>query len=214
MSEAGYGGWKPAILLARLRTGTMRLRVFLGVIAATLAASGAFSGLVGASTLSNSARQMNLAPVDLVAIASGAHESLMVGDVAAHRALITLTDDFSFMGPFGGKPSHAAQFTDARWAEIARFFRDGHDAEFELVQSYYSKDLAVLVATERAKVKVGGLPAQNWSLRVTLVFRREQGEWRLAHRHADPLVRAIPLHEAAKLADDGDEQETALWRGG
>lgn len=133
----------------------------------------------------------------------------MAGDVAAHRRLITLTADFSFMGPFGGQPSHAAQFTYARWAEIGRFFRNGRNAEFELVQSYYSKDLAVLVAKERATVEVGGLPAQDWSLRVTLVFKREQGKWRLAHRHADPLVKAIDLGEVAKLAN-GDGEEKAL----
>jgi ketosteroid isomerase-like protein len=26
-------------------------------------------------------------------------------------------------------------------------------------------------------------------LRVTQVFRREEGEWRLVHRHADPLMQ-------------------------
>lgn len=192
----------------------MKFRTLVSFLAATLAASGALNGIVGASTIGDSAPKKNLAPVDLVRIASGAHESLMAGDVTTHRRLITLTDDFSFMGPFGGKPSQAAQFTDARWTEIGRFFRNGRDAEFELVQSYYSKNLAVLVATERATVEVGGMPAQNWSLRVTLVFKREQGEWRLAHRHADPLARAMPLQEAAKLADDAGDDERALLRGG
>jgi ketosteroid isomerase-like protein len=47
---------------------------------------------------------------------------------------------------------------------------------------------------------VGGLPEQDWSLRVTLVFRREEGEWQLVHRHADPLVHSISLEQAAAIA--------------
>ena len=53
---------------------------------------------------------------------------------------------------------------------------------------------------KRSRVEVGGLPAQDWSLRVTLVYRREDAEWRLAHRHADPLVEGISLEQAAALA--------------
>ena len=43
-------------------------------------------------------------------------------------------------------------------------------------------------------------PAQDWSLRVTLVYRREPSGWRLVHRHADPLAPGIALEEAAQLA--------------
>jgi hypothetical protein len=42
------------------------------------------------------------------------------------------------------------------------------------------------------------------SLRVTLVYRRDGhctgGDWRLAHRHADPVVAGITLEQAAALA--------------
>ena len=47
---------------------------------------------------------------------------------------------------------------------------------------------------------MGDLPAQDWSLRVTLVFRRQGSEWRLAHRHADALVHPITFDQLADLA--------------
>ena len=54
------------------------------------------------------------------------------------------------------------------------------------------------------RVEVGGLPAQDWPLRVTLVYRRDGDEWRLAHRHADPLAAGISLEQAAAFARDED----------
>ena len=76
----------------------------------------------------------------------------------------------------------------------------GGDAELEVFQTYASGDLAVLVAIERQHGEVGGLPDQDWSLRVTLVYRRQGAEWWLVHRHADPLVRNVGLETAAALA--------------
>jgi hypothetical protein len=58
----------------------------------------------------------------------------------------------------------------------------------------------VLVLVERQHGQVGGLPDQDWSLRVTMLFRRDGDDWRLVHRHADPLVREITLDRAAALA--------------
>jgi hypothetical protein len=37
-------------------------------------------------------------------------------------------------------------------------------------------------------------------LRITLVFRREGDEWRLLHRHADPLTRPINPELMAAIA--------------
>ncbi len=84
-------------------------------------------------------------------------------------------------------------------AALERFFHGG-EAELDVVQSYTSGDLVVLVAIERQHGEVGGLPNQDWSLRVTLVFRRDGSEWRLLHRHADPLVHGISFEHLAALA--------------
>jgi hypothetical protein len=55
-------------------------------------------------------------------------------------------------------------------------------------------------SVERQAGTVGDLPPQDWSLRLTLVFRRDGTDWRLVHRHADPLVRAVDPGLFAALA--------------
>lgn len=125
--------------------------------------------------------------------------ALMRGDIELYRRLVPLAADFTLMSPFGGTPSRGAAYTEETWASIGRFFRNGTLRQ-ELVQAYASADLVVLAVVERSHVEVGGLPAQDWALRVTLVYRREGSEWRLAHRHADPLANGIAVAEAAGLA--------------
>lgn len=136
----------------------------------------------------------------LVQRATQAHVALMRGDLQTYRGLITCSDDFTLMSPFGGQPTHAVDLSESRWQEIARFFRQGRDSTLELVQAYRADDLVVLAAIERTHVAVGALAAQPWALRVTLVFRRQHGQWLLVHRHADPLAEGIAVEESAALA--------------
>jgi hypothetical protein len=56
------------------------------------------------------------------------------------------------------------------------------------------------VTVEHQHGEVGGLPDQQWPLRVTLVFRHGPTDWQLVHRHADPLVHRISLEQASALA--------------
>jgi ketosteroid isomerase-like protein len=136
---------------------------------------------------------------ELIQRSAESNAALMRGDIDRYRALITLTEDFTLMSPFGGAPTHGSDMTSEGWEAMGRFFRNG-TFEMELVQSYGSADMVVLAVIERAHVEVGGLPAQDWPLRVTLVYRREGSEWRLAHRHADPLAGGISLERAAAIA--------------
>jgi ketosteroid isomerase-like protein len=103
------------------------------------------------------------------------------------------------MSPFGGEPTRGFDTSPERLEALERFFQGG-EAELELVESYTSGDLVVLVVIERQHGQVGGLPEQDWSLRVTWVFRREGSEWRQVHRHADPLVNGISFEQLAALA--------------
>ena len=146
------------------------------------------------------------AVAELIRRSAEANAALMRGDVQGYCALVPHTDDYTLMSPFGGTPTHGAAMTDERWEAIGRFFRNG-TFEQEVVQSYHSADMVVLAIIERCHVEVGGLPVQEWPLRVTLVYRREDGEWRLAHRHADPLVKGVSLEQAAALARGTDRAD-------
>ena len=139
------------------------------------------------------------AVAELIRRSAEANAALMRGDVDGYRALIPHTDDYTLMAPFGGTPTRGSDMTEERWEASGRFFRNG-TFEQEVVQSYASADMVVLAIIERCRVEAGGLPAQEWPLRVTLVYRRDGNEWRLAHRHADPLVKGVSLEQAAALA--------------
>jgi ketosteroid isomerase-like protein len=134
----------------------------------------------------------------LVDLSKESNAALLRGDVGTYAALVKHADDFTLMSPFGGKPTRGT-LTGERMQSIGKFFKNG-SIEQELVQAYASPDLVVLATIERAHVEAGGLPAQDWGLRVTLVYRREGSGWRLVHRHADPLADAIGLNQAAALA--------------
>jgi ketosteroid isomerase-like protein len=135
----------------------------------------------------------------LLAHTQEANAALMRGDAETYRKMVAIPDDFTLMSPFGGEPSRASQYTPEKWDRMARFFKNGTQKQ-EVVQSYSSQDLVVLALIERDEVEVGGLPPQEWALRVTLVYRRDGTQWRLIHRHADPLANGISLQQAARLA--------------
>ena len=136
----------------------------------------------------------------LVERADRANAAFMRGDMNTwHRVAGPIAEDFTLMQPFGGPASHGFDASPERLAAMARYFADG-TAELEVVETYASTDLVVLVLIERQRARVGGLPEQDWSLRVTQVYRRRGGAWELVHRHADPLVRNLGLEKTAALA--------------
>jgi ketosteroid isomerase-like protein len=125
--------------------------------------------------------------------------ALLVGDIKQYREIVGYTDDFMLMGPFGGEPTRGRDLTSERWDAMGRFFKNGTFKQ-EIVQTYASDNMVVLVIIEYCNAEIGGIPAQEWQLRVTLVYRREGSEWRLAHRHADPLVFGVSRETSAALA--------------
>jgi ketosteroid isomerase-like protein len=136
----------------------------------------------------------------LVQRVSEAAQALISGDVEGYLARITHARDYTLMSPYGGVPTRGFDDSDTALDAMAQFFRGG-EASVEVVETYTSGDLAVLVVVERQRGTVGNLPEQDWSLRVTWVFRRTaESEWELVHRHADALVHAIDHARLGSLA--------------
>jgi ketosteroid isomerase-like protein len=135
---------------------------------------------------------------ELIQRAAEAASALIRGDARAYFTLLPHADDYTLMAPFGGELRQGVDTSTETLDALASYFQGG-EAEFEVVQSYTSPELVVLVVIERQHGKVGGLPEQDLSLRVTLVFRRGDSEWQLVHRRADPLVHPISEDELGAL---------------
>jgi ketosteroid isomerase-like protein len=70
---------------------------------------------------------------------------------------------------------------------IASRWSDCTDQRVELLAAGVSGDLAYTVELEHTSVSLDGVPVDPYTLRVTQVYRREDGEWKIVHRHGDQL---------------------------
>jgi ketosteroid isomerase-like protein len=73
---------------------------------------------------------------------------------------------------------------------LADSFSDGQSCIYEVVGAGVSGDPAYVAAIERSVAGTLGSHPQTFTLWVTTIFRREQGEWKIVHRHGDPLDAA------------------------
>ena len=101
-------------------------------------------------------------------------------------------DDVTLVNPLGPPRVGRADVEKAVEAAAANF-GDG-SVRFEDLSSYATADLGYVVYLERAEVRLAGSDAMVPStLRVTMIFRREEDTWKVAHRHADPITAARPI---------------------
>jgi ketosteroid isomerase-like protein len=154
---------------------------------------------VASGSLSPRPAAANDAVAGLIKVAEEKNAAFIRGDMDRWVRVARIAPDFTLMQPFGGAASHGFDANPEKLAAFSRFFRNGK-ATLEVAQTYGTDNLVVLVTIERQRGEVGGLPEQDWSLRVTEVFRKDDGGWHLVHRHADPLVHRITLEQAAALA--------------
>jgi ketosteroid isomerase-like protein len=64
---------------------------------------------------------------------------------------------------------------------------------------YVTQELAYILEIERFEAKVGrSEEITSVALRTTSVFRREGGDWKLVHRHADPITTLRPAESVVQ----------------
>jgi ketosteroid isomerase-like protein len=105
------------------------------------------------------------------------------GDPGPRKAMWSHRDPLTLLGAeivcvTGAEAVHAAFDTVASW------FSDSTHYDIELIAAGASGDLAYTVVYEHSSCSRGGVPT-TYRLRVTHGYRREDGEWRIVHRHAD-----------------------------
>jgi ketosteroid isomerase-like protein len=114
------------------------------------------------------------------------------GDPEPLKEMYSHRDDVSLANPFG--PPVRGWDEAARTMErAASNYRDGESVGFENVAKYVTSELAYIVEVERYRTKVGGSEdITPVTLRVTSIFRPEDGTWKILHRHADPITTPQP----------------------
>lgn len=109
------------------------------------------------------------------------------GDPEPMKMLYSHAKDALIMGALGGYEQGGDQVAQRLdWA--AKHFRDTRNQSFERLAAGCETDFAYEIFLEKSESRVGDTTTFSPNtLRVTHVFRREAGQWKLIQRHADPL---------------------------
>jgi ketosteroid isomerase-like protein len=121
-----------------------------------------------------------------------ASDEFLKGNPQPVKELWSHKEDVSLANPYG-PPVRG-------WDEVARttehassLRRDGEFVGYEIVSKYATSELAYVVQIERAEAKIGGQEEITpYAVRSTMIFRPEEGEWKVVHRHADSITTAQP----------------------
>jgi ketosteroid isomerase-like protein len=125
---------------------------------------------------------------DLDQVIEQYHQALgefMKGDPEPVWKFHSHREDVTLANPRGGI-AHGWDEVAPRMANVASGRREGEIC-CEIVEKYVSPELACIVEMEHGKAKFGASEDVTlYALRATILFRREDGTWKVAHRHADP----------------------------
>lgn len=119
-----------------------------------------------------------------------AAQGFVNGDPGGFTALWSHREDVTIFGGYGSGERGREEIV-ARLAWASSRFRGG-ELDYEPITSGSSGDLGYAIGIERGRATVEGCDEPGeLCLRVTHLFRREEGEWKLMHRHADAVVSVI-----------------------
>ncbi len=102
------------------------------------------------------------------------------GEASPRRAIWSRNDPVTVWGAWKNAVGQAE--LDDLFAHLAESFSDCTSYELELVEAEVLGDVAYTVGFEHTSASVNGVPT-SYTLRATQIYRREEGEWKVAHRH-------------------------------
>jgi ketosteroid isomerase-like protein len=113
------------------------------------------------------------------------------GDAGPRRAIWSSKDPVTVLGAW--RNAVGQHELDELFAHLADSFSDCTSYDFQLLEAEVLGDLAYTVGFEHTSATVNGVP-RTYTLRATQVYRREDGKWKVAHRHgsAPPENVAAP----------------------
>jgi ketosteroid isomerase-like protein len=129
----------------------------------------------------------------LVARMKAADDALHSGDAGPRKAMWSTKDPVTVFGAAMSATGPAE--TEATFDWVASRFTGFEAAEWEILSADVSGDLAYVVAIEHTTGSIAGAPSASYSLRATTILRREDGEWRAFHRHADPVEDSVSARD-------------------
>src|ERR687895_1431079 len=119
-------------------------------------------------------------------------DEIMQGSAQGYKRVYSRRDDVTLANPFG-PPARGWDAVAPTLERAASHYRDGEATGFENVAKYTTPELAYTVEIERCQAKVEGRDdVTPLAVRVTTIFRPEEGEWKVVHRHADPITKTQP----------------------
>ena len=114
-----------------------------------------------------------------------AEVALHNGDARPRRAIWSRNEPVSVLGAW--RNAHGHQELDALFESLAASFSDCTSYRFELQAYDVLGDMAYTAGLEHSSASVDG-QHRSYTLRATQVYRREGGEWKVAHRHGDTVI--------------------------
>ena len=106
------------------------------------------------------------------------------GEAGLRRSLWSRQEPVSVLGAW--RNAHGQAELDELFTALSRTFSDCRSYRFELLAYDVIGDMAYTAGLEHTSVSVDGRP-RTYTLRATQVYRRENGEWKVAHRHGDTV---------------------------
>lgn len=107
------------------------------------------------------------------------------GDAAPRRAIWSSSEPVSILGAL--RNAYGKDEVDEVFTFLEGSFSDCTSYAFELQAYDVVGSMAYTAGLEHTATSVDGKP-RSYTLRATQVYRREGGEWKVAHRHADTVT--------------------------